>query len=80
MAKTPALPGNYPTIVAEISKTWRPTGCGRPSTLLAQQFEDVIEVNRQRGYSLTTWQLHRQMVAFGEMNETIIAVFVRGDQ
>jgi len=63
-------------IVAEISKSWIDGEPFDPSTpILAVQFQEVIEVNRQRGYRLVTFQLHRLMPRPDEMNETIIAVF-----
>jgi hypothetical protein len=61
-------------IVAEISKNWRD---GVPLTpgLLAEAFEQVIKVNRKRGYRLHSFTLHRLMTGAKDMNETIIAVF-----
>ena len=62
-------------IVAEISKTWIR---GRPvvdGPLLSQLFEAVINRNRERGYFLSQFQLHRLMIDPDEMNETIVAVF-----
>jgi hypothetical protein len=62
-------------IVAEVSMSWID---GRPvstSPLLAQSFEAVIEVNRQRGYRLHSFQLHQVMTSINAMNETIVAVF-----
>jgi hypothetical protein len=65
-----------PFIVAEISKSWI-NGESHTPLLLAQYFERAIEVNRERGYRLHSFQLHRFMVSFEQMNETIIAVFER---
>jgi hypothetical protein len=65
-----------PFIVAEVSKTWINGQSARPA-LLAEQFELVIETNRQRGYRLHSFQLHRMMTSLSAMNETIIAVFER---
>jgi|GEM_PF-6073079 len=63
-------------IVAEVSKNWHrerePAG-----PLLCQHFEEVIEVNQQRGYLLYQFALNQVMVSPDEMNETIIAVFRR---
>lgn len=62
-------------IVGEVSKNWRQ---GQPLAgplLLAQLFEQMIEVNRQRGYRLHSFSLHRYLTAPDELNETIIAVF-----
>jgi hypothetical protein len=65
-------------IVAEISKNWRNGDEVVPgSGLLAQQFEQVINVNNERGYRLWSFQINRLMTSPCEMNETIIAVFVR---
>lgn len=61
-------------IVAEVSKNW--DGCRSPShLLLCQQFEEVIEVNRKRGYRLHSFELSRTMTGKTVLNETIIAVF-----
>jgi hypothetical protein len=65
-----------PFIVAEVPKTWINGQSARPA-LLAEQFELVIETNRQRGYRLHSFQLHRMMTSLSAMNETIIAVFER---
>jgi len=68
-------------IVAEISKNWcrpKPGEPMQPVTLgdtINTLFENVIEVNRQRGYKLHSFQIHRVMVDFDNLNETIIAVF-----
>ena len=66
-------------IVAEVSKNWY-RGQAMGGRLLAQQFEDVIEFNRQRGYRLYQFALHQVVVSPDEMNETIIAVFRREPQ
>ena len=60
-------------IVAEVNKNWRD---GRPLTPgpLCQEFEKVINVNRQRGYRLHSFVLH-QLRGPGTIMETIIAVF-----
>ncbi len=66
-----------PFIVAEISKSWID---GKPvsnTKFIAESFEYVIETNRQRGYRLHSFQLHRLMVSITQMNETIVAVFER---
>jgi hypothetical protein len=65
-------------IVGEVSKNWQRGLEAVPgSGLLAQRFEQMIEHNQARGYRLFQFQLHRTMVNFDEMNETIIAVFER---
>lgn len=65
-----------PCIVAEISKNWRN---GSPVNLdpqpIATLFEWVIEMNRQRGYRLHSFQLHQVMTAPDMLTETIVAVF-----
>jgi hypothetical protein len=63
-------------IVAEVSKNWI-DGHSLTPMLIAESFERVIETNRQRGYRLLTFSLHRLMVGENEMNETIVAVFER---
>jgi len=66
-------------IVAEVSKNWHrerePAG-----PVLCQWFEEVIAVNRQRGYVLHQFALSQVMVSPDEMTETIIAVFRREQQ
>lgn len=69
-------------IVAEISKNWERAeyigdlGDAQPSGLLiSQQFEQVIDANRRRGYKLHSFQLHRMMTSGNVLNETIVAVF-----
>jgi hypothetical protein len=67
-------------IVAEITKNWQGEWSGpspRPEQLLCGKFELAIEVNRQRGYRLHSFQLHRLMTGPDMLNETIIAVFER---
>jgi len=66
-----------PFIVAEISKNWRDDQPHTAGPLLAELFEAAIEHNRQRGYRLHSFQLHRLMTSINGMNETIIAVFER---
>jgi hypothetical protein len=58
-------------IVAEVSKNWPE----EQPRLLGQLFEEVINTNWQRGYTLVSWKLHRFSPQSGLMNETIIAVF-----
>lgn len=65
---------NTKRIVAEVSKTW-PSISQKDSKHIAAKFEEVIEVNRGRGYVLESWQLV-QNATLGECYETIIAVFV----
>ncbi len=65
-------------IVAEVSKNWLrtdPLVAPSQSDLLSERFEHVIEVNRQRGYELHSFQFNRIYLDPGGMNETIIAVF-----
>lgn len=69
-------------IVAEVSKNWQraeyigdTNHLAEAGLLLSNQFEKVIEVNRQRGYVLHSFQIHRLMTNSDVMNETIIAVF-----
>ena len=66
-----------PFIVAEVSKNWDCDKEADVNDLLATRFEHVIEFNRQRGYRLHSFQLHRFMTSPTVMNETIIAVFER---
>jgi hypothetical protein len=69
--------GKQRYIVAEISKNWfgaRP-GAGDPSEFVRQKFEEVLEVNRRRGYRLHSFAFHRLMTGPAELNETIVAVF-----
>lgn len=61
-------------IVAEVSKNW-PTLDEKNSTVIAKKFEEVIEVNRNKGYLLESWQM-TQNATLGGVYETIIAVFV----
>lgn len=62
-------------IVAEVSKNWQAGAPAAPT--VGQLFEELIEVNRARGYRLYSWQLHRLMTGARQMNETIMAVFER---
>lgn len=61
-------------IVAELSKTW-PSLDKKDSSILAKRFEEAVEVNRQRGFILESWQLV-QNATLGGVYETIIAVFI----
>jgi hypothetical protein len=69
----PCSTGEPEFIVAEIVKTWPQTSPG----LLCHRFEDVIEVNRRRGYELHAFTLSQLMTDPGTLTETIIAVFRR---
>ena len=68
----------HETIVAEISKSWidgDPCSHGTIGTL----FENVVEANRQRGYTLGSWEFS-QVVSTGRegqlcLTEGILAVF-----
>ncbi len=70
-------------IVAEVSKNWV---VGEPwaAPILAQRFETVINTNYQRGYVLHDWKLSSMWTnapnGARQLNETIIAVFVRRGQ
>ena len=65
-------------IVGEVSKSWIN---GQPFNddprVLAELFEQMIEHNRQRGYRLHSFQIHRLLVRRDELNETLVAVFER---
>jgi RimJ/RimL family protein N-acetyltransferase len=63
-------------IVAEISKNWIANEQYGPF-VIAELFEQAINVNDARGYRLLQFQLHRLMTSPDELNETIIAVFER---
>lgn len=65
-------------IVAEISKNWERTVID-DRKLISEAFEEAIEVNLHRGYTLHQFQLHRIMTGPDSMNETIIAVFKKID-
>ena len=71
---TTTLPRDAQFIVAEISKNWI-NGESPEKGLLAERFEAAIEVNRQRGYRLQSFSLHRLMTSRDALNETIVAVF-----
>jgi hypothetical protein len=58
-------------IVAEVSKNWPQ----EQPKLLAELFEEIINVNWDRGYKLVSWKLHRFTPEPNQLNETIIAVF-----
>jgi hypothetical protein len=62
-------------IVAEVSKTW--VARDPDHRVLAERFEAVIDRNRDRGYTLESWQLVTATTANGQLVETIIAVFYR---
>lgn len=64
-------------IVAEVSKTWPSDNA---KELISHKFEQVITTNRERGWELESWELSRVSVivdGFAQINETIIAVFVK---
>lgn len=64
-------------IVAEISKTWV-GGAHDSRALISQKFEELLEVNRQRGYHMESWKFSQVwMPEARQVVETIIAVFVR---
>lgn len=58
-------------IVGEISISWPAS-----KAKLSAAFENVIEVNRERGFRLESWQFSQVPMIGGAFNETIIAVFV----
>jgi len=65
-------------IVAEVTRNWK---CGDdkypPSKpLLSQQFEQVIETNKVRGYKLEDWKFQSVTDTLG-FCETIVAVFTK---
>lgn len=63
-------------IVAEISKSWTdPTSI---KEILSQKFEQVINVNYNRGYKITDWKIS-SIIHEGVLTETIIAIFERID-
>lgn len=63
-------------IVAEISKNWT-NGQSPTLRLISEQFEDVIEINFQRGYKLHSFKINVYAPFPHTINETIIAVFER---
>jgi hypothetical protein len=72
-------PSEY--IVAECSRNWIAGDDPRIGTMLCQQFEQVLNVNMARGYTLRDWQLSRVVSNVDGvtcLNETIIAVFYKG--
>ena len=86
-SKTRPAPAKHPEIppperiVAEVTRNWGVKG-DESKTTLSERFEDVIEVNKWRGYKLESWQFCQVVVpvypnAFPTMTETIVAVFVR---
>jgi hypothetical protein len=76
VSETDMQPIDPEFIVAEVSKNWGPDSPPPTSqTCICGLFEKVIEHNRQRGYKLHSFQLHRLLTAPEHMNETIVAVF-----
>lgn len=61
-------------IVAEVSKNW--TQDTPVSNTISSQFEQVINVNWDRGYKLIDWKI-KTVVTGDNLLETIIAVFER---
>jgi len=66
-------------IVAEITKNWQKDG---PVTdLISQRFENVINVNFNRGYALKDWKISTVVISEANcpelisLTETIIAIF-----
>jgi hypothetical protein len=62
-----------PYIVAEISKNWP----AEHPKLLCEMFEEIINTNLERGYTLESWKLNRFAPEPGYLNETIVAVFCK---
>ena len=66
-------------IVAEVTRNWPDPRRGEIEPLLSQDFEQVIAVNKKRGYKLESWKM--TAVGFphyqGHTVETIVAVFVK---
>lgn len=62
-------------IVAEISKNYLNGMPAFATPPLSIAFEEIVNVNAQRGFRLVQFQLHRMMVNATDLNETIIAVF-----
>ena len=60
-------------IVAEVSKTWEDPN--NKTDLVSKQFEQVINTNFKRGYTLQQWNLHTFHNHYGYYTETIIAIF-----
>ncbi len=61
-------------IVAEVTKNW--SSKSNDSNIISQKFEEVIQVNLERGYELQNWKF--TTVVFPQtqaITETIIAVF-----
>ncbi len=81
MTNTPTDDGTALFIVAEIATNWPKPWPVPTCELIGAKFEQVIEVNRERGYRLHSWSLNRLMVSTvagaEELNETIVAVFER---
>jgi len=63
-------------IVAEVSKSW--TDPTTIKEILSQKFEQVVNVNYDRGYKLVDWNIS-SVVHEGVLTETIIAIFERMD-
>lgn len=61
-------------IVGEVSRNWA-EGHEAHSYPIADSFEELIETNRKRGFSLESWRMTSTAVK-GGINETIVAVFV----
>ncbi len=59
-------------IVAEITKNW--TQDTPVADLLSQRFEEVININEERGYRLSDWRITSTSNE-GLFTETIIAIF-----
>ena len=61
-------------IVAEISKNWL-AGAIPDAWIISGLFEEVIDLNLNRGYTLFKFDISRVMISSNCLNETIIAVF-----
>ena len=65
------------TIVAEIGKNWPNSNAGTFGKTVSMLFEDVINHNDKRGYTLDSWRFSQVMTGPDRLTETIIAVFVK---
>lgn len=75
-------PPDPPVVVGEVSVSWTEGG-DLPKALISQRFQDVINVNLERGYELVDWKLSTVVQEFTpkfgdplvRITETIVAVF-----
>lgn len=70
-------------IVAEVTRNWPDPRRGEIEPLLSQDFEQVIAVNKKRGYKLESWSMSTVFVPGSDNQplpgvlETIISVFTK---